>query len=946
MFRSRSNYISEKSSYTDIRNQLHRAYQKKGANARIRFVEGHGLYIKNEKADWRKSFDSDDDKKERQAKFDGAKENLKAAIDREYDGWKVDGLSMGQHVVNNLTTPPDGDGLDEKALKDIDALIAEGMKSAAANLEQVAQDDSPRRRIAAKEARGRIQEARDRNAIFENLESVRTEEASRNRLQRWWARHFGDNQAQADLDRAFDRARNWRAIVHGNQLLSEAIEEDLSASGYRGDRQAKAREILNKQGLLRSGLTPKSHNAVVQSLGAQSYSTSNVQALGAYVDLTQNARTNIGRLRRLNGSIDQILKTMNFGDANRIIREALDTSDDALSEAVGDLNSGRLSDEHHRANLYGELQRSFQLLCEARRSLVGVETKQNARALDRLTGFIDEHLVVTHDLARAVLEVSQDGFDEHDENFRLPIKDGVNLVADFPAGSLIDGLPQPKTLFQSTARKMKGDAMPETAYNEACRRVSNALNTYKRSLSGPRIDEQLKYLGKLRRRAAEASRLNDQFVIAFGRQTALGGSAHAAVNTHLQDQRADLHMLKLNCVQEQLRLEKEQARRGRRRDLNPLESDSNSSVSNKSTEKFVSPRPGMRGVYRDDSRNDDIYENASTDVFSGNGGGNESLLSFGDSSNSAGSSVDEQHDRNFSVYVASAKSRGTAIGRAATKVVSPDFDSLASPSTVGIVVNIPDGSDSAGSAVQTPAGGASVLSWGRKNSPNPDSMDSPRNAEEPEYSLANFPGANSQLPIYDGHLLDGAFRFQLARPLSGLPEEPADQYARRSAFADQPQFVRTVSSETIGDAPRPGLLPQTSQMSFVSNPGTENSFDQLKLGLNTTTVNTLNNEAFNEFGDENDETESIQNRDAKYDAGHILGTSIKEDGFEFLDDETEYAGSDENGPDESGSPSTPNIKTPEPDEPHSSGTGAGSASAQDGSPSAQREARISRSSRQ
>ena len=935
MFRTRSDYIKAKdSSYTDIRNQLHRAYQKKGANARIRFVEGRGLYIKNEKADWRKSFDSDDEKKARQAKFDGAKESLIAAIDREYDCWKVNDqstgqvqkLSMGQYVVNNLTMPSDGDGLDENALKQIDALIEEGMKSAAADLEQEAQDNSPRRISAAKEARGRIQEMRDRKAIFEDLKSARNDEASRSGLQRWWAKHFGDNQVQTDLNRAFDRARNWRAIVHGNQLLCDAIEEDLAASGYRGDRQAEARKIINDEGLLYSGLTPKSHNAVMRSLASHGCSTENVSALGAYVDLTQNAKTNVNRLHRLNSSIDHILKRMNFGDANNTIREALNTSEAALSEAVKDLNSRRLSDEYHRNHLYQPLQDSFRLLCDARCALIGVETKQNAQALDRLTGFIDEHLVVTHDLARSILDVGQAEFDEHDEDFRLPIKEGVNLVAGFSADALVEGLPQPKTIFQSTARKMNGDAMPEATYNEACRKVSNALNRYKRALSGSHIDDQLKYLGKLRRRVAEASRLNDQLVIGFGRQSVLGGSAHTAVTNHLQDQRADLLMLKLNCVQEQVRLENKRLRAGRESDLSPLESDSNSSGSNLHTQKFVSPRPGLGGVYRRDSSNDEIDDGSSNGAFSG-ARGNESLLSFGDSNNSASPSVDEQQrDRDFPFNAAPAMSRRTVAAPALDKAGGNDSDGSSGAKTVAVYVGYPEDVESFSGGVQSPGGGVSVVSWDLTKSPTRSDTSPPQHIKEPEFGDAGFQGINGQLPVFHGHLSHAAFHLPLTRPLSGLPEEPVDQYARRSAFADQPQFTRTVSSETLNE-PRPGLIPQTSQVSYVSNAGsvsTNDSFAQMELNLNTEIVSTLKN---NSSGvDENEES----SRD-NYDAGHLLGADVKDNGLTFFQYESDYAGADKNENNESASPTESVVNSPERGNKRSSNTGLDSNLAKYGS---------------
>ena len=985
MFRTRSDYIKAKdSSYTDIRNQLHRAYQKKGANARVRFVEGHGLYIKNEKADWRKSFDSDDDKKARQAKFDGALEKLAEAIDREYDGWKVGELSMGQHVMRHLAKPSDGDGLeknpleqsdslptdenglnehsltqnyilppnndglDENALKKIDALIAEGMRSAAANLEQDAQDQSPRRVNASKYARGRLQEARARNDIFEELKSAQDQQASLNWAQRWWARHFGDNHVQLAVDSAFERARNWRALVHGNRLLSDAIEEDIKASGYPGDPKETAGDILKELGLLHTGLTPKGHDEVLNCLKDMGCVSRNVQELRAYADLTQNAKINIERLRRLNSGIDQLNRTVNFGAANNDILIALNASDDALKEAASDLSAGRLSQERHIENLYEELSKSFHRLCEARQSLGSARTPKNAQALDRITALIDEHLAVTHDLASAVLKVNKNNSENHDENFRLPIESDANVILGVDASPLIAGLPGPKTLFQSTARKTNGETMPETAYNTACQRALNAFNSYKRMLSGPRTDQKLKYLGKLRRRVDEASRLNDQCVITSARQSVLGGNAHATVNNHLHAQRGALHVLKLISAQEQLRLKEELAGRGRMRELNPSEANSTSSLENRRRQKFVNPRPGQLGFDSRDGSNDTIYNSSSTATFSNNAGGNESLISFDNSGNSVGPSVDNQHDRDFPPNVAPAMSRHTVAAPMIKKAHSQYVDSLASPSTVGIVVNIPDGSDSAGSNVQTPAGGVSVLSWGRKNSPNPDSVDSPQNAEEQEFSLGNFPGAKDQRLVYHGHAPNTTISHKLNRPLSSLVEDAENQHARSSLF-NQPQFIRTVSSETIGDAPVPGgqselrqLSNATSQFSATSSDKPADLYEQMRTGhtpwLDTVTINS---------GVSSDDEVAAEKTDIRRDvitnrAGRRFITNIDTDGLHVLDSGGDSDGSGDQEANEAASSSFTVPDLPETNEPDLE---TGSNSAQYGSTRAQRAARGSGSSR-
>ncbi|MEM8985360.1 MAG: hypothetical protein AAGC95_01430 [Pseudomonadota bacterium] len=971
MFRTRSNYINVDNSYTDIRNKLHRAYQEKGANARVRFVEGRGLYIKNEKADWRKSRDSDKQKNERQEKFTNARDTLIAAIDREYNGWSVDGQSMGRYVLDNLSTPFNFDeideqvleeldeqaleelkkqafkGLDEQALKDIDALIAEGMQKVITALTHIAENGAPERSNSSREARGRIQEARERNAIFQELKSAREEEASRNRVQRWWAKYFGDNHLQVKVDRALDRARNWRAIVHGNRLLAEAIAEDLQGADFVGDLQATSREILKELKLLRTGLTPDSHKAVRDYLGARGYASDAVQQLGSYVDLTQNAKTNINRLRRLNSGIDHICRMTDFSSANGPILDALNACDYALFEAERDLNTGILTREGHCTALYNEFRQSFQFLCEARRALAGVtRTPQNAQAYDRLTGLIDEHLVVTHDFACAVLKVGKDDLDGHSENFRLPIKEGVNLIADFAPSSLVAALPQPKKIFQSTARKMNGEAMPETSYNDACGRVSEALNKYKTALSGRRVEAQLKYLGKLRRRVAQASRLNDQFVIVYGRQAALGGSAHPAVNNHLQDQRADLQMLNLRCVQERLRLDKEQVRTGRRRDRNPLESDSASSVSNKHTQKFINPRPGLRSLNRCDSSNDDLSDEPSSGVFSNNAGGNESLLSFDDDSNNASSSIDQERHREYPIEAVASKARQTTIEPAAKKVVSAAFDSLPNTTIVADYVNYPEDVESHSGVVQSDAGGVSVVSWGPTRSTPQSDNSPPQNMQEPEFDASGPQYTNDQFTLYNGALSNAWFPIQLDLPLSGLPEHPVDQYVRQSTFDDQPQFQRTVSTETAGDEPAPGLFPETSQVSYISDPSTANSLNQLRLDLNTTTVNTLTNEVSNQFENKINRRSNMQNSDNKYDAGHLQGLDFSDKGgFTYLYEDPEYNASDNSEPTEASSSEMNIARTPEPDELNLSNGGEDSTSVQNRTPETSRKARFSKSSR-
>lgn len=869
MFRTRSDYIKAKDrSYTDIRNQLHRAYQKKGANARIRFVEGRGLYIKNEKADWRKSFDSDDDKNERQAKFESAKEQLKEAINREYDGWKVDGISMGQHVVNNLTMPPDGDGLDEKALKDIDALIAEGMKSAAADLGQTAQDQSPRRVSASKEARGRIQEARARNDIFEELKSAQDQEASRNWAQRWWARHFGDNHEQLAVDRAFERARNWRALVHGNRLLSEAIAEDLKASGYPGDPQTAADDMLKDLGLLRSGLTPKGRDEVLGYLIAKGYAASNVQELGAYADLTQNAKINIDRLRRLNGGIDQLNRTVDFGAANNDIIIALNASDDALKEAASDLSAGRLSQVHHIENLYEELRKSFRRLCEARQSLGSTRTPKNAQALDRITALIDEHLAVTHDLASAVLKVNKDNVENHDENFRLPIESDVDVILSVDANPLIAGLPRPQTLFQSTARKTNGEAMPEADYNKKCQRALNAFNSYKRTVSGPRTDEKLKYLGKLRRRVDEASRLNDQCVITSARQGALGGSAHASVNNHLHAQRGALHVLKLISAQEQLRLEEELAGRGRRRDLNP--SETNSSTENRRQGKFVSPPPGRRGVYRYDESNDDVPDSSSTDTFSNNAGGNESLSYLQHQSQSSGLSNENQYTTKLTINTDARRSHRRGIATQANKAASPAESVL----MADFVIN-------PGSNVET-QGAESPVTWNRKEA----SDTSFKNVTIPKSGRFNYISDKHGSDLsgalrYDGGHLRGGTTIEVKRPLDRALQDTQQRLA----------MSRGANSKNL---PHLDIGPSAgaSNMSQVSADTADGDLrDQMRTGF-TRTYSELS-DGPGDSDEENNVLRPDQVRTNKKGAGRRFDADIKDDGLQELYDGSDYTSGDE-----------------------------------------------------
>lgn len=573
MFRTKSGYIhiDENSTYTEIRNKLHRAYRDKGAKAGVRFVDGLGLYIKNEKANWRKFFDSQKEIDQRQEKFTGAKDKLKAAIDREYRGWTVNGESMGKFVFSNLAKNDKGEWLNEEALKDIDELIAEGVTYA----EGIPKSDWQDQR--AKES-NLTQIVSHRNLIFEQLKAARKKDASRSWAQRWWARRFGDNQAEVELDRASERACNWRSIVHGNRVLSEAVERDLE--GAKGDFGAKGRKDgaydnvrsnLTEFGGAPAGLTRQTYNKVLLSMRNGGVPYDNVEKLETYIDLIERAQTNIDQLRRLNADIKHLLDTKSFGAANASIREALRASKEALAEGAENLSLGVLSgaDSTRRAEFYEGLKYSFDAMLKEREPFGKSDDLQDdSTPVRRLRHLIEDHLTVTHDLALALLKMNVEtspkvsvearaaAAEKHAHNFRLHGVYDERAVLAFNDAVLSAGLPRPTRIFQSASRKLGNNDSPEQNYNWDCYRVVNALNAYKGVFSkrNVRAADKVKSLEQLRKRLVRASKHNDRLIIAFGRHGALGGKAHARLNDQLHAQRRALQRLKLIGVQEQLRL--------------------------------------------------------------------------------------------------------------------------------------------------------------------------------------------------------------------------------------------------------------------------------------------------------------------------------------------------------------------------------------------------------
>ena len=269
-------------------------------------------------------------------------------------------------------------------------------------------------------------------------------------------------------------------------------------------------------------------------------------------------------------------------------------------------------------------------------------------------------------------------------------------------------------------------------------------------------------------------------MITSARQGALGGSAHATVNNHLHAQRGALHVLKLISAQEQLRLEEELAGRGRRRDLNPSETDS--STENRRQGKFVSPPPGRRDVYRYDESNDDVPDSSSTDAFSNNAGGNESLSYLQHQSQSSGSSNENQYTTKMTINTDARRSHRRGIATQANKASSPAESVL-----------VADFVFSPGSNVETP-GAESDAFWNRKET----SDTSFKNVANPQSGRFNYISDKHASDIsgalqYDHGRLNRNTTIEVKRPLDGARQDAQQRLATGNTVNASSRLSRAMS---------------------------------------------------------------------------------------------------------------------------------------------------------
>ena len=879
MFPTRSSYINEDKSYTEIRDELHRAYREKGAGAGVRFDHGRGLYIKNAKPGWRKFFDTAADEQARLDKFQGAAEKLKAAINREYKTWKVNGEEMGEYVFRNLAGYFDGKRLNSDDLDKIDRLIAEGMEASAT--------------VQAGAPRHRVQEAADRNAIFEELKNARAVQASQSWMQRFWARCVGDDSVQHAVNRAAERAHNWRAIVHGNRKLCKALADDIEASGYGGDAQQAARQILQDEGLTRTGLTLKSYQRLMHVMKKKRGRLENLQRLEPYVNLTQNAATNIERLRQLNASIEYLLHTTDFGYLNQSILREIQQSSEVVSEAAENLSLGRLSRTRHRNDLYEKLQRRFDLLGRERQSLTVAQAP--AGEVRRLAALLDEHLAVTHDLALALRQPENDGLLRHAKAFCLPAHAEASGVAAVDGGALGAPLPQPKELFKS-GDPSAAVVSPETEYNGACSDVVHALDRYNSSPSKSRLET-------LRQKATKASQLNDHLVVAFGRYGVLGGNAHTRIGDQLNAHRRTLQALQLAVVQESGRLAASHASGHNARMHATPRSDLASVISGSHKSRLVKPRPGHRGPNRsDESYQDRLNDGSPEDLSSRGAGGNESIRSsFDDNSGNAGPVRQDRRDDDVPLTTQDTRPRGAAI--------APYSDSRVSSSVIARFDHFPDGD------VTTPAAGASDLSFGRvETSDRSNNDDSSPNAEEPDYTLYKYGNMLNGGLSYQAGLGQGVVALQTGRPLDALPENAA----RRSVPADAPLSSRNHSTDATHEEP---TLPSAPALREIIRQHSEMSDDSGDIPSDAGSIGLMRND-LTEYVSQvtvgpDDGTDDDENPNANKDTNSGV--------FVYTDYAVDYDGADDSGStatdaDESTSSGDSGSTATDTDESTSSGT--------------------------
>ncbi|MEM9618010.1 MAG: hypothetical protein AAF936_08630 [Pseudomonadota bacterium] len=827
MVKTRSEYISENTSYTKIRSELHRAYKEKDPNSNIRYENGRGISIYKAKPKWKSVFELSTTKARRLEEFKNAGEKLRIAINREYDGWDVYdddlGISqpLGDYVFSKLDKYSKSHRLDEHELRTIDDLIAKGMVASAAG-----QDGKHSFRMQA---------ATDRNAIFTELKRARDEhtahEASKNWFQRIWSKIFGDeSRLQSKVDDAVKRAHNWRAIVHGNRILCEALAKDLQSveqtlvdAGYANEPYENARRILAGLEIIQSGFTRKNYEKLLSCLQQDNLPSANLEKIECYLDLTENAGTNIERLRHVNAELNSHLLPRRPGKLNNSILSTLRRSNDLLSEVSESLSSGQLLEPENRRNLYEKLQGQFESLNRARHALENTHSWLLAPS-DPVIPLLDEHLAVTYDLAVSLMKMDGNVPLAHYQRFDQTALFAANPLARIDSRTLEARLPEAKKLFQSPKHPSDVGNELYTMYNNACGDAVRALAQYK-------ADQSERSLMILRQAVGEASRLNDRIMIAFSRHGVLGGKASAQISDRLTRQRKTLQTLQLAAAQLHSRLASSQSPDTKSHSFTSSEDDMMSVLSKGPTSKVVKPRPGhsYRKVQAVKSRSNTARKHRSEHSRrSGVDGGNTSPTP----QNSSGPYIVDYSERSLT---------GENIS-----IRTVDADGRAFVKSLSVGDNTPDTNE--------------------------------------EYSDSTLQG----LPDVFGGVLKNVG--------GGIAEQALSL-----------QNVRSDTSIDDDDPPRPGLFPQSSQLSFVSNPdGAEedDSLNELKRTFGTPVVSTQN------------EDEENGNDGAEYNSDGVepdVGVHKKEQHGEHIDVETGDESSDGSGSGTSGFTTPDPIETPEPD---------------------------------
>ncbi len=527
MFRVRSDYVDEKSFYTEIRNSLHRAFRDAGSDAGIRFKDGHGLYVLQRKSWFRRQFDTEQDLARRQLRFAGAKTQLKEAIDREYESCKIfakghDGgseLSLGEYVMGNLGKHFNGDRLDEHALNIIDGLITEGMEKFG--------EQQPRFQQISK----------DRNKIFDHLRTVRQEEVGRSWVQRQWAKLTGDHEAKYTAK----RTANWHDIVNGNHLLRKAMERDLLQSGFRGDVKGKVRQVFEGLGLVRMGLTYDSYLRAVEQLQKEGYRrTNNLLRLSAYIDLRTNLAVNAAQLHKINKALEDARQRQNVDEDTDPILKAVRQNNDLLEDIQRHRSWGELAYADCQSGFYEKLKDCYEQLDSLRES---IDTNgPNTSHLKRRTAkLLDEHMAATYDLALAMRTPNQLNESQEIKPFGQPSAFEDDALHDVSTDSLKTALPVPKPLFRSASRDCYSTGEVERDYNQNCKGVLTAL----KSLDYHPSKENIR---KIHESLDLACQINHGLTVEYTRRCALGAKVHAPMIDQLAEQRRTLQMLKLTLT--------------------------------------------------------------------------------------------------------------------------------------------------------------------------------------------------------------------------------------------------------------------------------------------------------------------------------------------------------------------------------------------------------------